>query len=60
MPEVAISLFAGSGVFVPLLGAPRLELPLDEVKVSAGFPSPAADYEDQRLDINEYLVRNPV
>jgi DNA polymerase V len=60
MPEVAISLCAGSGVFVPLLGAPRLELPLDEVKVSAGFPSPAADYEDQRLDINEYLVRNPV
>jgi len=22
--------------------------------------SPAADYEDKRLDINEYLVRNPV
>lgn len=29
-------------------------------KVSAGFPSPAADYEDKRLDINEYLVRNAV
>lgn len=28
--------------------------------LSAGFPSPAADYEDQRLDINDYLVRNPV
>lgn len=28
--------------------------------MSAGFPSPAADYEDRRLDINEYLVRNPV
>jgi len=28
--------------------------------VSAGFPSPAADYEDKRLDINDYLVRNPV
>ncbi len=48
------------GVFIPLLDAPRLALPLDGVKVSAGFPSPAADYEDQRLDINEYLVRNPV
>lgn len=58
MLEVAVS--PGAGVFVPLAGAPRLELPLDAVKVSAGFPSPAADYEDKRLDINEYLVRNPV
>lgn len=44
----------------PVLDPPRLALPLDGVKVSAGFPSPAADYEDKRLDINEYLVRNPV
>ena len=58
MPELALP--TGAGVFVPLLGAPRLELPLGAVKVSAGFPSPAADYEDRRLDINEYLVRNPV
>ena len=58
MPELAVP--TGLGVFVPLLGAPRLELPLGAVKVSAGFPSPAADYEDRRLDINEYLVRNPV
>lgn len=48
------------GLFIPLFGAPRIDLPLDAVKVSAGFPSPAADYEDKRLDINEYLVRNPV
>lgn len=40
--------------------APKQALPLDAVKISAGFPSPAADYEDKRLDINEYLVRNPV
>lgn len=39
---------------------PPLPLPLDCVKISAGFPSPAADYEDKRLDINDYLVRNPV
>lgn len=50
----------GPGVFIPLSPAPRLSLPLDTVKVSAGFPSPAADYEESRLDINEYLVRNPV
>ena len=53
-------LVSTSGVFIPLLDAPRQALPLDAVKVSAGFPSPAADYEDKRLDINEYLVRNPV
>lgn len=50
----------GPGVFIPLTPAPRLPLPIDTVKVSAGFPSPAADYEESRLDINEYLVRNPV
>ena len=48
------------GIFVPLPDAPCRPLPLDGVKVSAGFPSPAADYEDARLDINDYLVRNPV
>lgn len=50
----------GAGVFVPLLDVPKLALPIDTVKVSAGFPSPAADYEGKRLDINDYLVRNPV
>jgi SOS-response transcriptional repressor LexA len=56
MPEVVLF----PGIFIPLPGAPRRALPLDQVRVSAGFPSPAADYEDKRLDINEYLVRNPV
>ncbi len=27
--------------------------------VPAGFPSPAADYEQDRLDLNKHLVRNP-
>ena len=60
MPDRSFSLAGQAGVFMPLPGAPRLPLPLGEVRVSAGFPSPAADYEDKRLDINEYLVRNPV
>ena len=60
MPEPRSPYPDGPGVFVPLPGAPHLALPLDPVRVSAGFPSPAADYEDQRLDINDYLVRNPV
>lgn len=35
-------------------------VPIDPGSVSAGFPSPAADYEEKRLDIHEYLIRNPV
>lgn len=35
-------------------------IPIDPGKVSAGFPSPAADFEEKRLDIHEYLIRNPV
>ena len=44
----------------PVLAALPCALPLDSGKISAGFPSPAADYEDRRLDINTYLIRNPV
>lgn len=48
------------GVFLPQPDAPKQFIRLGAVKVSAGFPSPAADYEDKRLDINDYLVQNPV
>lgn len=34
-------------------------LPLFLERVSAGFPSPAADYEEGRLDLNHYLIKNP-
>lgn len=27
-------------------------------RISAGFPSPATDYSEEGLDLNEYLVRN--
>ena len=33
--------------------------PLFMSPVWAGFPSPAADYVEERLDINRYLVRRP-
>lgn len=49
-----------SGLTRAALSPPSLLLPMDAVKVSAGFPSPAADHEERRLDINEYLVRNPI
>ncbi len=27
-------------------------------RMSAGFPSPAADYAEEGLDLNDYLIRN--
>lgn len=35
-----------------------VELPLFAHKVVAGFPSPAEDYVEARLDLNEKLIRN--
>ncbi|MFB6347532.1 MAG: LexA family protein [bacterium] len=35
------------------------ELPLAEVSVQAGFPSPAEDYIEDRIDLNEHLIDNP-
>jgi len=35
------------------------KLPLFLESVSAGFPSPADDYLESRLDLNDYLIRNP-
>ena len=34
-------------------------VPLSASPVSAGFPSPAEDYIDRALDLNELLVTNP-
>ena len=39
--------------------APIMALPLYEALVSAGFPSPADDYIDLKLDLNDYLVKRP-
>ncbi|HSH20113.1 MAG TPA: translesion error-prone DNA polymerase V autoproteolytic subunit [Draconibacterium sp.] len=36
----------------------NFELPLVEATISAGFPSPAEDYSEARLDLNKELVTN--
>ncbi len=33
-------------------------IPLAVEKVSAGFPSPAQDYIDKKIDLNTHLIRN--
>lgn len=40
------------------IGQP-VKLPLFLDKVAAGFPSPAQDYTEQSLDLNELLIPNP-
>jgi len=36
-----------------------VEIPLFLSGVSAGFPSPASDYVEKTLDLNEYLIKHP-
>lgn len=37
----------------------RCSLPLYSCPVSAGFPSPAEDYLEGKLDLNKKLIKNP-
>jgi DNA polymerase V len=50
--------------FTLLLPTPRprpclISIPLFSGKVAAGFPSPADDYVEKNLDLNELLVQKP-
>lgn len=36
----------------------NLELPLAEAGISAGFPSPALDFSDATIDLNQHLIKN--
>lgn len=40
--------------------ATRWARPLVSARVSAGFPSPAEDYIEGRLDLTRYLIKHPV
>lgn len=42
--------------FTPEVGDRPTELPLFATKVAAGFPSPADDYVENRLDVSEFLI----
>ena len=38
----------------------KVALPIYLESIKAGFPSPADDFIDKKLDLNEYLVKHPV
>ena len=37
----------------------KLKIPFLSDSISAGFPSPADDYVEENIDLNEYLISNP-
>ena len=36
----------------------NINIPLYQSHISAGFPSPADDHIEKRLDLNKYMVQN--
>lgn len=50
----ALELMGAAEAFTP----ERMGPPLFLAPVEAGFPSPAEDYLDRRLDLHQHLVRN--
>jgi DNA polymerase V len=45
--------------FVKSIIKGEYKVPLYQSKVQAGFPSPADDYIEDVLDLNEYLIKHP-
>lgn len=54
----SISQPSGVTILYRLINRRHLPLPLFSSRVSAGFPSPADDYIDQKLDLNEHLIQH--
>ena len=48
-----VSLLAGEEI------PSKLSLPLYSSRVSAGFPSPAESYVEDKIDLNEHVVKRP-
>ena len=40
--------------------ASEILIPLVKESISAGFPSPAEDYIELGIDLNKYLIKNPI
>jgi len=59
MGDVEIKKGAGVGDIFRVLRDKVFLGPLFLSRVSAGFPSPADDYLEQSLDLNQHLISNP-
>jgi DNA polymerase V len=45
--------------FVTLANSSKIKTDLVSSTIKAGFPSPAEDYIDRKIDLNEQLIANP-
>ncbi len=36
------------------------KIPILDISATAGFPSPAADYTEERINLNDFLINNPL
>ena len=48
-----------SDIYFPSVTPSHVEIPLFSGKVAAGFPSPADDYIEKTLDLNDLLIQKP-
>lgn len=48
-----------AGIYLPSRGT-RLSRPLVSARIPAGFPSPAEDYVEVRIDLNRDLIKHPL
>ncbi len=53
IPNDSVKFFDISTNLIPM------ELPLYSCKISAGFPSPADDHLEKKLDLNSHLIKHP-
>lgn len=44
--------------FQPMIGKEQT-LPIFSTSIAAGFPSPADDYIEQQLDLNQFIIKHP-
>jgi len=59
-PDAWSDLLAASGLLPlrPSEVSSALTLPLFSYRIAAGFPSPADDYVEERIDLNRHLIRH--
>nr|WP_298220203.1 translesion error-prone DNA polymerase V autoproteolytic subunit [Halothiobacillus sp.] len=59
-PDAWSDVLAASGLIPrqPATVSPVLTLPLFGYRIAAGFPSPADDYVEERIDLNRHLIRH--
>ncbi|SBT17953.1 LexA repressor [Marinomonas gallaica] len=51
--------YLGSAESAAFLASKQMAIPLYVESVSAGFPSPAQDFVERSLDLNELCIQNP-